>query len=427
MPASVSLRGKRRSRAANPSSSRSRFIRSAASAWSSTVKSGRGRARGRAGAAAGCRPRGTCRPRRAAGIGRRPGRRCARRASISRRRAPAEREQQQPFGPHALRRSATRPATASVVVLPGAGARDDQQRALAVGRGRALRRVQLHLEHAFGSLPVLHGSGEDDRPRRVHIDVTRPRSATTHRSAWRARRRASRSRSGATARTSCGATCRWGAPPRSRPSSANPWGGCPTSSSTRPRRRTSSAGAGGPTDKPFCDGSHETDGFDGTETADRSDDRRAPVRVPSRRGDGSSFDLATCEHAGYCGDRFTNWRRMARRADDPAVRERLMQMVRLCPSGALRDAADGRRRAARAGAAGEHRGRARRAATGCAGGIPVTSADGADLRGAQPGDALPVRPFRDQAVLRRDAQARRLPRRMSGRRPPTRASSTAAR
>ena len=87
-------------------------------------------------------------------------------------------------------------------------------------------------------------------------------------------------------------------------------------------------------DKPFCDGSHKTNGFDGAETADRTEIADRRMEFPA--GEGTvSFDLATCEHAGFCGDRFTNWRRMARKADDPAVRERLMQMVRLCPSGAL--------------------------------------------------------------------------------------------
>jgi CDGSH-type Zn-finger protein len=87
-------------------------------------------------------------------------------------------------------------------------------------------------------------------------------------------------------------------------------------------------------DKPFCDGSHEREEFDGTETAPRSSISERRYEFPA--GEGTvSFDLATCEHAGFCGDRFTNWRRMAREADDPSVRERLMQMVRLCPSGAL--------------------------------------------------------------------------------------------
>jgi CDGSH-type Zn-finger protein len=92
-------------------------------------------------------------------------------------------------------------------------------------------------------------------------------------------------------------------------------------------------------DKPFCDGSHLT-GFDGTETAERSDIADRRYEFPAGEGK-VSFDLATCQHAGYCGDRFTNWRRLARRADDPAVRERLMQMVRLCPSGALEMQPDG--------------------------------------------------------------------------------------
>ncbi|MDH4111455.1 MAG: CDGSH iron-sulfur domain-containing protein [Actinomycetota bacterium] len=86
--------------------------------------------------------------------------------------------------------------------------------------------------------------------------------------------------------------------------------------------------------KPFCDASHESGGFDGAETAPR--DTIAERRYEFPAGEGTvSFDLAMCQHAGYCGDRFTNWRRLARQAADPAVRERLMQMVRLCPSGAL--------------------------------------------------------------------------------------------
>ena len=87
-------------------------------------------------------------------------------------------------------------------------------------------------------------------------------------------------------------------------------------------------------DKPFCDGSHETVGFDGAETADRSTIAERRYEFPAGEGQ-VSFDLATCQHAGYCGDRFTNWRRLARQAADPVARERLMQMVRLCPSGAL--------------------------------------------------------------------------------------------
>lgn len=86
--------------------------------------------------------------------------------------------------------------------------------------------------------------------------------------------------------------------------------------------------------KPFCDSSDPTCGFDGTETADRAPrSTRAEVYV----GDGvvMTDDHTLCEHAGYCGDRFTNVWRMIRRTTDPEIRERLQRMVSLCPSGAL--------------------------------------------------------------------------------------------
>ena len=86
--------------------------------------------------------------------------------------------------------------------------------------------------------------------------------------------------------------------------------------------------------KPFCDSSDQTCDFDGTETADRvARSTRAEVYV----GDGvvMTDDHTLCEHAGYCGDRFTNVWRMIRRTSDPEVRERLQRMVSLCPSGAL--------------------------------------------------------------------------------------------
>lgn len=87
-------------------------------------------------------------------------------------------------------------------------------------------------------------------------------------------------------------------------------------------------------DKPFCDGTHRTIGFKGIETADRG-----PIadRHKTYAGEGvvMTDDRSICEHAGFCGDRFTNVWRMIKETDDPAVRERLIDMVRLCPSGAL--------------------------------------------------------------------------------------------
>jgi CDGSH-type Zn-finger protein len=86
--------------------------------------------------------------------------------------------------------------------------------------------------------------------------------------------------------------------------------------------------------KPFCDKSHQSCEFDGTEVADRAP--RA-TRAEVYHGDGvvMTDDHTLCEHAGYCGDRFTNVWRMIRRTSDPEIRERLQHMVSLCPSGAL--------------------------------------------------------------------------------------------
>jgi CDGSH-type Zn-finger protein len=85
--------------------------------------------------------------------------------------------------------------------------------------------------------------------------------------------------------------------------------------------------------KPFCDDSHE-EGFDGTEVADRAP-RATRADVYVGEGVVMSDDHSLCTHAGYCGDRFTNVWRMIRRTSDPEVREKLKQMVSLCPSGTL--------------------------------------------------------------------------------------------
>ena len=91
---------------------------------------------------------------------------------------------------------------------------------------------------------------------------------------------------------------------------------------------------GGSGRKPFCDGSHERNGFDGTEVADRTP---SSARREAWEGDGvvMTDDRSFCAQAGFCGDRFTNVWEMIDGTTDPEVRERLMGMVQRCPSGRL--------------------------------------------------------------------------------------------
>jgi CDGSH-type Zn-finger protein len=86
--------------------------------------------------------------------------------------------------------------------------------------------------------------------------------------------------------------------------------------------------------KPFCDGSHAREGFDGTE--------HAPTEPSSARRVVShgahitvSDDRPLCTHAGFCGNRVEKVWDMLPRTDDSRVRFQVMQMVERCPSGRL--------------------------------------------------------------------------------------------
>ena len=86
--------------------------------------------------------------------------------------------------------------------------------------------------------------------------------------------------------------------------------------------------------KPYCDGSHEKVNFDGKLTADRAP---SASRQKLTEGDGISMtdDRSLCEHAGFCGTRFTNVWAMMESTKDPEVRERARRMIANCPSGRL--------------------------------------------------------------------------------------------
>ncbi len=91
---------------------------------------------------------------------------------------------------------------------------------------------------------------------------------------------------------------------------------------------------GGSDNKPFCDGTHARDGFDGTETAPTDTYAERATAYP---GTGITVhdDRGICEHAGFCGNQVTNVWKMAAKTDDTVVRGQVMAMIDRCPSGAL--------------------------------------------------------------------------------------------
>jgi CDGSH-type Zn-finger protein len=93
---------------------------------------------------------------------------------------------------------------------------------------------------------------------------------------------------------------------------------------------------GGSAAKPYCDGTHRANDFDGTETAPTTayDDR---ARAFEGTGLVMRDDRAICEHAGFCGNRLTNvWKLMkANATEDSITRAQVISMIERCPSGAL--------------------------------------------------------------------------------------------
>ena len=94
---------------------------------------------------------------------------------------------------------------------------------------------------------------------------------------------------------------------------------------------------GGSSNKPFCDGTHAFDLFDGTEAAPE------PERVEVHDGPAITVrkDGARCHQAHFCLNRITNWFEMTPHSDDTQVLTQLVAMIEHCPSGALSYELDG--------------------------------------------------------------------------------------
>ncbi len=86
--------------------------------------------------------------------------------------------------------------------------------------------------------------------------------------------------------------------------------------------------------KPFCDGSHRTSGFDGTETASTT-----PFFEHSKAHAGQGLVIhrvgSLCAKARFCVNRATDWYQMLPSTADTNVRTQVIAMVEHCPSGTL--------------------------------------------------------------------------------------------
>ncbi len=92
---------------------------------------------------------------------------------------------------------------------------------------------------------------------------------------------------------------------------------------------------GGSSTKPFCDGTHAREGFDGTESAP-TETYRERQRTYVGTGIEVHDDRGICEHAGFCGNKRSNvWKMTREESEDTQVRAQVMAMVERCPSGAL--------------------------------------------------------------------------------------------
>jgi len=93
---------------------------------------------------------------------------------------------------------------------------------------------------------------------------------------------------------------------------------------------------GGSSNKPFCDGTHAFDLFDGTEASAESMGAERP-RLEEHDGPGITVlkDGPRCHQAHFCVNRITNWFEMIPDSDDPRVLAQLTAMIEHCPSGAL--------------------------------------------------------------------------------------------
>ena len=100
---------------------------------------------------------------------------------------------------------------------------------------------------------------------------------------------------------------------------------------------------GGSAKKPFCDGTHRGNGFDGTEVADR---RNTADRREVFQGEGITIydDRSICAHIGNCADNLAKVFKLRQEpwiAPTAEATEAIARVIATCPSGALSFALSG--------------------------------------------------------------------------------------
>jgi len=111
---------------------------------------------------------------------------------------------------------------------------------------------------------------------------------------------------------------------------------CPSSITTVPEAY-SLCRCGGSKNKPFCDGTHKSNDFNGQEFSSQD---TAADRAAKNVGQRATIhdDLSRCAHAGVCTDNLSSVFRMGVEPwidPDAASADEIIRVMNACPSGAL--------------------------------------------------------------------------------------------
>lgn len=87
--------------------------------------------------------------------------------------------------------------------------------------------------------------------------------------------------------------------------------------------------------RPFCDGTHQTVDFDGTETADTTITGTRKTKIPRGTGIIVEKDASLCMLSGYCEFSDAGLGRLVTATEDTKMRSLIIAMIERCPSGAL--------------------------------------------------------------------------------------------